>query len=33
MKRPVVHDYFIGAVKDYTGLTINKKSLILNPFH
>ncbi len=25
MKRPVVHDYFIGAVKDYTGLTINKK--------
>ncbi|MGG5370261.1 hypothetical protein IGI67_001886 [Enterococcus sp. AZ196] len=25
MKKPVVHDYFIGAVKDYTGLTINKK--------
>ena len=25
MKNPVVHDYFIGAVKDYTGLTINKK--------
>lgn len=25
MKKPVVHDYFIGAVKDYTGLVINKK--------
>lgn len=25
MKKPVVHDYFIGAVKNYTGLTINKK--------
>lgn len=25
MKNPVVHDYFIGAVKDYTGLTVNKK--------
>jgi LPXTG-motif cell wall-anchored protein len=25
MTNPVVHDYFIGAVKDYTGLTISKK--------
>ncbi|MBV7389720.1 SpaA isopeptide-forming pilin-related protein [Enterococcus alishanensis] len=25
MKNPVVHDYFIGAVKDYSGVTISKK--------
>ncbi|EOH93913.1 MSCRAMM family protein [Enterococcus pallens] len=25
MKNPVVHDYFIGAVKSYTGLTVKKK--------